>query len=125
MTSVPSSAPEISSDTGEQSPPIGDSIFDRLRGVFSRVRQYVSRVAPLETPLYEESARQQPNSRDQTVQFERFPDRSYPLTHPGRDLTEINPTDVVAIEIEAGVRFSIPENPDATIVSDQWVLIER
>ena len=56
--------------------------------------------------------------------FEDFPGRERPLTHPARDSPGINSPDVVSIETDAGLRLSVPENPDAMLTSDVWMTVE-
>jgi len=94
--------------------------LDRLRERFESVVQLAERTTDA-TSGRSESGEQMENC----TEFDDFPDRDHPLTYPGRDLSDINPTDVVAIETSDGVRLSVPENPDATITSDVTVPIER
>lgn len=60
----------------------------------------------------------------QAADLEGFPSRERPLTYPGREITGINSPDVVSVETEDGLRVSVPENPDATIVSDVWTTVD-
>ncbi|PSP93949.1 hypothetical protein BRC91_07720 [Halobacteriales archaeon QS_4_62_28] len=92
-----------------------DALRERLRSV----------VRPTQTTDTKPSRSETPTEMMNCTEFDSFPKRAHPLTHPGRDLSDINPTDVVAIETTDGVRLSVPENPDATITSDVTVPIER
>lgn len=123
-----------SSSTFERSPGDDDgpgastaSVRSRLKQLFDHLCHCFGTLARmgLSSADDEPSRSTHDHDIDGPVRFEQFPDREHPLTYPGRDLSEINPTDVVAVETEDGVRLSIPENPDATIVSDNWVPIER
>lgn len=53
-----------------------------------------------------------------------FPERERPLTYPGREVSGVNSPDVVSVETDQGLRLSVPENPDATIVSDVWTTVD-
>jgi len=120
MSSVSSSATETPA-RAEQSDNGTDGLLTRIRSTLARGRRR------LRAAIYDDepSADPEPPDATATLDLEPFPDRAYPLTYPGRELADSNTTDVVGIETDAGLRLSVPENPDATIVSDQWVLIER
>lgn len=125
MSGVLSNANSDASETGQPDDSDG-SLTGYLRTVFGRLhRRLVARLRTDDRDDADQTHAARGGDSPRCIGSDRFPDRSYPLTYPGRDLAEINSTDVVGFETEEGLRLSVPENADATIVSDQWVPIER
>lgn len=126
MDGVPSNAPRPSSQDGARADTHGASLAGRLRALYGDLRRRFDDVLSVgETAASQSEGANLEDDPTAPVEMERFPDRAYPLTYPGRDIVEINTTDAVGIETEDGLRLSVPENPDATILSDEWVPIER
>lgn len=126
-------------------PPDGDGSGDTTQGRSSLLGEYIKRfVSWLDDRLGEpdDSLQHQSQSRDRndtTLQgsaelkqveavnskrFENLPRREKPLTYPARDTPGINSPDVVGVETEQGLRLSVPENPDAELVSDVWMDVQ-
>jgi len=123
MTIVSSSSSCTSTDAGARSEASESSLWDRVRTVIERARQWLRSDTTADNTTADGGAPQ--SDPTTTLDLDRFPDRAYPLTYPGREVHGINAPDVVGIETADGLRLSIPENPDSTIVSDQWVTVER
>jgi hypothetical protein len=124
MNGVPSSAPDVSSEQNDSSDQTDRSVTDRLRDLVAAVTR---RLRGHEDASADDGARDQPSQESATFDLDRegYPDRDRPLTYPGRDSDGVNTTDVVGVETDDGLRLSVPENPDAEVVSDVWVPIEE
>jgi len=124
MDSVSSSA-GTTPGSGEQPASERDSTLGWLRSALARYRRFLPTFSRGDGPDASALTRAHPPDTIRSDNHPQFPDRAYPLTYPGRDCSDINPTDAVGIETADGLRLSVPENPDATIVSDRWDPIER
>jgi|GEM_PF-3549168 len=125
MSGVLSNANSDASETGQSDGSYG-SLTSHLRTALGRLhRRLQMRLRSDDRDDRDQTQAVPGGDPSHCAESDRFPDRAYPLTYPGRELAEINSTDVVGFETEDGLRLSVPENADATIISDQWVSIER
>jgi hypothetical protein len=126
MNGVPSSAPDASTDRGDADGDTSGSLTDRLLGLVDALRRRLRDVADGGGSEAEtDRDRAASDSAAFDLQRDGYPDRERPLTYPGRERSGVNTPDVVGVETEDGLRLSVPENPDATVVSDVWVPIEE
>jgi hypothetical protein len=126
MNGVPSSAPDASTDHDDSSGDTSRSITGRLRGLVDALSRHLRDVVDGDGSRADtDRDRAASDSAVFDLQRDDYPDRERPLTHPGRECSGVNTPDVVGVETEDGLRLSVPENPDATVVSDVWVPIEE
>ena len=126
MNGVPSSAPDVSSAQSDASDQTDRSVPGRLRDLVAAVTRRLRERLDGDASA-DDGTRDQPSQESATFDLDRegYPDRDRPLTYPGREDHDVNTTDVVGVETDDGLRLSVPENPDAKVVSDVWVEIEE
>ena len=123
MEHLSSSTASSASSSDEPPGTDGSTLLGQLRAVLTRYcRRLRSGRAETEPTTRSTAERTDPTA---TLDTERVPERVDPLTDPARDPSGGDSPDIVGIETAAGLRLSVPEHPESTIVSDKWVPVER
>ncbi|WP_372480758.1 hypothetical protein ACAH01_07755 [Halomicrobium sp. HM KBTZ05] len=118
--------PDLSADARDRSDGPHGSVSGRVQGLLEYLRGRVLTLLVRDRSTDDAGRRRLDRDGGSTVpELDRFPERARPLTHPDRELDGLNTPDVVGIETDDGLRLSLPNNPDATLVSDVWVTIEE
>ncbi|ACV48673.1 MULTISPECIES: hypothetical protein [Halomicrobium] len=118
--------PDLSSESPDASNDARESVAGRVRAAIEHLRRHVGALLSRERSANGTSdQRARRESAAYGLDLDRFPERAQPLTYPDRELDGLNTPDVIGIETDDGLRLSIPDNPDAAVVSDVWVPIEE